>query len=182
MNKKKGPWLVGDSIEKYRNAWLDVCEDQVVQPNGDAGIFATVRVKPGVSVLAIDEYEEVYLTAEYRYAIEQESIEVVSGGVEVDESTAETARRELREELGIEAETWIDLGMVHPMTSMLYAPAQLFLAKKLSFFPPDPDASEIIRIVKVKLSEAVRMVIDSEITHAPSCVLILKVGHLMGKA
>ena len=83
------------------------------------------------------------------------------------------------EELGIEAETWIDLGVVHPMTSMLYAPAQLFLAKKLSFFQPDPEASEIIRLVKVKLSEAVRMVIESEITHAPSCVLILKASHVL---
>ena len=180
MNKKKGPWLVGDSIERYRNAWLDVREDQVVQPNGEAGLFATIRVKPGVSVLAIDEQDHVYLTSEYRYAIEQESVEVVSGGVEVDEPPAETARRELREELGIEAETWIDLGVVHPMTSMLYSPAQLFVAKKLSFFQPDPEASEIIRIVKVKLSEAVRMVIESEITHAPSCVLILKAS-LIGK-
>ena len=74
MHRKKGPWLVGDSIQKYKSEWLDVCEDQVIQPNGQAGQFATVRIRPGVSVLAIDDDYGVYLTAEYRYALEQESI------------------------------------------------------------------------------------------------------------
>ena len=179
MTKTKGPWLVGDSIRKYKNGWLDVVEDQIIHPNGQAGSFTTIRIKPGVSVLAIDDEHDVYLTAEYRYAIEQESIEAVSGAIEPDETPAETARRELREELGIEAETWIDLGVVHPLTSLLYSPAQLFVAKKLSFSEPDPDESEIIRLVKMKLSDAVNMVIESKITHAPSCVLILKASHVM---
>ncbi len=179
MHRRKGPWLVGDTVQKYKNAWLDVCEDQVIQPNGKAGLFATVRVKPGVSVLAIDDDHEVYLTAEYRYALEQESIEVVSGAIDGDETPVEAARRELREELGIEAETLIDLGVVHPLTSMLYSPAQLFVAKKLSFFGPNPDESEVIRLVKIKLGDAVSMVMESKITHAPSCVLILKASHAL---
>ena len=179
MHRKKGPWLVGDTTQKYKNAWLDVCEDQVIQPNGQTGLFATVRIRPGVSVLAIDDDLEVYLTAEYRYALEQESIEVVSGGIDGDETPVDSARRELREELGIEAETFIDLGVVHPLTSMLYSPAQLFVAKKLSFFEPNPDESEIIRLVKMKLSDAVSMVMESKITHAPSCVLILKANHAL---
>jgi len=179
MHRKNGPWLVGDSIQKYKSAWLDVCEDQVIQPNGHAGLFTTIRIRPGVSVLAIDDDHDVYLTAEYRYAIEQESIEVVSGGIDGDETPVDAARRELREELGIEAETLLDLGVVHPLTSMLHSPAQLFVAKKLSFFKPNPDESEIIRLVKMKLSDAVSMVIESKITHAPSCVLILKASHVL---
>src|SRR6266498_1954935 len=118
MNRSKGPWQVEASMQKYKSEWLDVCEDSVIQPNGKAGSFATVWMSPGVSVLAINEDDEVYLTSEYRYAIEQESIEVVSGAIDGNELPGAAARRELREELGIVAERWVDVGTVHPLTSI----------------------------------------------------------------
>ena len=90
-------------------------------------------------------------------------------------------RRELREELGIESERWLTLGEVHPLTSMLLAPARLFIARGLSFFEPQPQGAESIRAIKLKLSEAVRMVMESEINHAPSCVLILKASHFLNQ-
>jgi 8-oxo-dGTP pyrophosphatase MutT (NUDIX family) len=176
---RKGPWQIEASNQKYKSAWLEVTEDRVIKPNGEAGSFATVKLKPGVSVLAIGDDDQVYLTSEYRYAIEQKSIEVVSGATEADETPEMAARRELREELGIEAESWVDLGTVDPLTSILRSPARLFLAKELSFFEPQADDSEIIEMVQMKLNEAVNMVMDSKITHAPSCVLILKAHHLL---
>lgn len=181
MNRTKGPWIVKATIQKYKSEWLDVCEDKVIQPNGKSGSFATIKISPGVSVLAVNEEREVYLTSEYRYAIEQESIEVVSGAIDGRESPQTAARRELREELGIEAERWFEVGMVHPLTSMIHAPATLFIATGLSFFESEPQAAEIIRMVRVKLSEAVRMVMESEIKHAPSCVLILKASHFLNE-
>ena len=181
MNRIKGPWIVKATTQKYKSEWLDVCEDKVIQPNGKSGSFATIKISPGVSVLAVNEEREVYLTSEYRYAIEQESIEVVSGAIDGSELPLTAARRELREELGIVAERWFEVGTVHPLTSMIHAPATLFIASGLSFFESEPQAAEIIRMVRVKLSEAVRMVMESEIKHAPSCVLILKASHFLNE-
>lgn len=176
---RKGPWQVEASSQKYKNAWVEVTEDKVIRPNGDPGTFATVKLKPGVSILAIGDDDEVYLTSEYRYAIEQPSLEVVSGAIEADETPEMAAKRELKEELGIEAGSWVDLGTVNPLTSILHSPARLFLARELSFFEPQTEDSEIIELVTMKLNEAVKMVMDSKITHAPSCVLILKASHLL---
>jgi 8-oxo-dGTP pyrophosphatase MutT (NUDIX family) len=179
MKRMKGLWLVEETIQRYKSAWLEVCEDKVIRPDGQAGSFATVKMKPGVSVLAVDEDAEVYLTSEFRYAVERDSIEVVSGAIDEDELPPVAARRELREELGIEAAEWVGLGSVDPLTSIIHSPASLFLARKLSFVEPERESTETIRVVKVKLSEAVRMVMESEITHGPSCVLILKTNHLL---
>lgn len=181
MDRTRGLWIVQSSIRKYKSEWVDVCQDRVIQPNGQPGTYDTIKLRPGISVLAVDEEHEVYLTSEYRYAIEAESIEVVSGGVDDSESAAAAARRELREELRIEAERWENLGAIHPLTSMLIAPASLFLARSLRFFEPEAQGAEIIRLVKVKLSEAVRMVMESVINHAPSCVLILKANHFLSQ-
>lgn len=179
MTRMKGLWLVEESVQKYKNAWLELSEDKVVRPDGKAGTFATVRMRPGVSVLAMNDEGYVYLTSEYRYAVERESIEVVSGGIDEDEPPPVAARRELREELGIEAAQWIDLGLVDPFTSAIHSPTTLFLARQLSLVEPEPEGTEDIRVLKVHLSEAVRMVMESEITHGPSCVLILKTYHFL---
>src|SRR6185369_6633652 len=172
--QKKGPWTVKQSTNRFKNEWLELLEDEVIRPDQELGTFATIRVRPGVSVLAIDDDLNAYLTAEYRYAIEEESVEVVSGAIEVDEPPLVAATRELREELGIVSESIMSLGMVHPLTSMLHSPAHLFLARNLSFVQASPESVELIRLVKVPFAKAVSMVMDSEIKHAPSCVLILK--------
>lgn len=177
MKRTKGPWLVEETVQRYQSSRLEVYEDIVIAPNGQSGTFATATMKPGVSVLALDD--QVYLTREFRYAIERESIEVVSGAIDDDELALSAARRELREELGIKASEWIELGSVDPFTSIIHSPASLFLARGLSFVEPDCDDTEIIQVVKVKLSEAVRMVMESEITHGPSCILILKTNHFL---
>lgn len=179
MSRTKGPWLVEETVQKYKNAWLELSEDKVVRPDARSGTFATVRMKPGVSVLAMDEVGQVYLTSEYRYAVERESIEVVSGGIDESELPLVAAARELREELGIEAAQWISLGQVDPFTSAIHSPAALFLATKLSLFTAEPEGTELIDVLKVDLNEAVRMVMESEITHGPSCVLILKTYHFL---
>ena len=179
MARMKGPWMVEKTVQRYKSAWLEVFEDKVIRPDGESGSFATVSLKPGVSVLALDEDEQVYLTSEYRYAIERESIEVVSGAVDQDETPPAAARRELREELGIEASQWVDLGSVDPFTSMINSPASLFFARDLRFVETEREGTEIIRVIKVKLNDAVRMVMQSEITHGPSCVLILKTDHFL---
>jgi ADP-ribose pyrophosphatase len=177
MVRRKGPWTVEESAEVYRTPWVEVVEDKVVRPDGMPGLFTTVRIRPGVSVLALDEEGFVHLTSEYRYAVERESVEVVSGGVEDGETPLDAAKRELREELGLEAREWTDLGPVDPFTSIVLSPARLFLARGLTHGREEREGTEVISVLRVPLPEAVGMVERGEITHGPSCVLILK-AHL----
>lgn len=174
MPFSKGPWTVNNTDLRYKSEWVEVSEDQIIRPGFYEGTFTVVRMKRGVSVLAIDADDSVYLTREYRYAVEQDSVEVVSGAIDGDETEEEAGRRELKEELGIVANEWIAMGLVHPMTSQLNAPAHLFVARDLRFEDPQPDASEMIETMKMPMAEAMNLVMESKITHAPSCVLILK--------
>lgn len=175
--KKNGPWTIKSSNTKYQNAWIEVTEDKVIQPNGDAGIFGTVKMVPGISVLPIDKQGNVYLTKEFRYVLQKESLEVVSGGIEPNEEPIAACRRELKEELGISAKNIVDLGVTNPFTSAILSPAYLFLAQDLTFGHALPDVTEIIEMVKLPFEEAIKKVLDSEIHHGPSGLLLLKAYH-----
>lgn len=174
MTIKHGPYTVVSSRKIYENPWISVREDHVKKPDGSDGLFGVVTMQPGVSVLAVDSRNEAYLVNEYAYALGTNSIEVVSGGIDQGETPLEAAKRELKEESGLEAEEWIDLGTVNPFTSIVESPSYLFLAKKLKEGTRSLENGEFLEVLKVPMEKAVEMVMQSKITHGPSCALILK--------
>jgi len=171
-----GPWKILKTDWIHQDPWVQVQQDEVIRPDGLPGTFTIVHIKPGVCVLALNTDGTVYLTEEFHYAIGKKTIECVSGGRDEGESVLQTAQRELREELGIEADEWQDLGRVDPFTTCLLSPTQLFLARQLRFVRANPEGTEQIRRVAMPFSDALRLVMEGHITHAPSAALILKVA------
>ena len=181
MPRKNGPWTIEATERKFRNELIELNEDRVIKPDGSPGTYATVKLKDGVQVLAVDGEGGAYLAREFRYALGRADVETVGGGVDEGEELVEAARRELREELGIEAEEFTELGTLHLTTSLVDSRSTLFLARRLRFTEKEPDRSERIETVKLTFDEAVRRALDGRITHASSCVLILRARqHLQG--
>lgn len=177
--QKHGLWTIKERQLKYSNPWVKVYEDQVIRPDGKEGSHVFFDLKKGSAVLPIDEEGYVYLTKEFHYGVGRETIEVVAGGLEPGETPLQTAKRELREELGITAKEWIDLGRVYRFTTYMDNPSWLFLAKKLTFARPELDASETVKVVKVKFEEALQMVMDGRIDNSMSVILMLKAARYL---
>ncbi len=177
--KKHGPWKIVASKEIYRDRWLTLRKDDVIRPDGLPGTYSVATLMPGICVLAVDDQEQAFLTEEFHYGVGRTTLEAVSGGIEEGEDPTETAQRELAEELGIVAESWQDLGSVDPLTGSMVSPARLYLARKLTFGTAACEGTEQIRCVQMPLAEAVERVLNSQITHGPTCVLILKAAWLM---
>ncbi len=169
-----GPWNIVERHEVYRDPWIHLHKDDVVRPDGKPGTFSVVHLKPGVTVLAVDDNGQAYLTEEFHYGVGRVTLEAVSGGIEEGEDALGTARRELKEELGIEAAGWQDLGSCDPFTSSIVSPTRLYLATQLTLGEQELEGTELIRRVAVPLADAVAMTMDGRISHAPSGLLILK--------
>ncbi|MFK7820327.1 MAG: NUDIX domain-containing protein [Planctomycetaceae bacterium] len=172
--KQHGPWQIVESNEKYRDPWVTLTRDEVVRPDGKPGSYVVVTLKPGVCVLAVDDENNAYLTREFHYGVGCVTLEAVSGGIDGNEEPLVAAKRELQEEIGIEAAKWTDLGSTDPFTANVVSPTRMFLAEDLTFVETDPEGTELIECVKLPFDEVVERVMDGTITHSPSCLTILK--------
>jgi 8-oxo-dGTP pyrophosphatase MutT (NUDIX family) len=179
--KQHGPWKIKSSEVKYKNPWIEVRQDEVIRPDGGDGMFGTVKVKNGASVLALDADGYVYLVKQFQYGFGIETIEVVSGGMDGIENSIVAAKRELEEEVGIIAGEWIDLGMAMALPTYTHHEQRLYLARDITHVKAHHDDTETIILEKVEFDEAVRMVMDGRIIDAYSCVLILKAAKYLGK-
>jgi ADP-ribose pyrophosphatase len=174
-----GPWKILESREVYADHYVQVELDKVIRPDEQPGQHVVVQMKVGVCVVPLDDRGWVHLTSEFHYAIGRISLEGVSGGIEPGEDPLETAKRELREELGLVAQTWQTLVKLDPYTTIIRSPVQLYLATGLSQAEAEPEGTELIEIVSLPLQQAIQMIHQGEITHAPTCVALLLAASLI---
>lgn len=178
-HKQYGPWTILNSKTLYKNPWIKVVEDNVIQPDGKKGTYTTVYMLPGVSILPVDDEGNVYLTEEFRYAYKQTCTETISGGVEEGETHLETAKRELEEESGLKAKEFIYVGELNPFTSIIHSRHYLYIAKDLSNGEKHLEGTEVVQIKKVPLQTALKWVKTGKITHAATIVLLYTYEHML---
>jgi 8-oxo-dGTP pyrophosphatase MutT (NUDIX family) len=167
------PWRTIASEQVYDNPWITVREDRVIRPDGEPGIYGVVHFKNiAVGVLAVEE-DHLYLVGQYRYALEKYSWEIPEGGCPEGEEPLRAARRELREETGLEAKRWRLLGEAYLSNSVADEYAVWFLATGLVPGERQPEGTERLDVRRVPLHEALEMALNAEITDALSLVAIL---------
>ena len=149
----KNPWQTLSSKMVYTNAWINVREDKVVTPNGDAEIYGVVEAKPAVGIVALTEDQSTYLVGQYRYTLNTYSWEVPEGGVEEGESLLEGAKRELHEETGITANKWTELGELYTSNCFTNERAYIFMAQDLNQSDAKPDSTEQLEVKKIPFTQ-----------------------------
>ena len=138
------PWKTHSSRLVYENPWIRVREDKVTTPTGSDGIYGVVEFKHrAVGVVPIADNGDTWLVGQYRYAPDNYEWEIPEGGCPSDETPAETALRELREETGLDAgNIKLLLGDIQLSNSVSDERAWLFVATELTSGDMDPDETE----------------------------------------
>ena len=154
-------------------------EDAVRRPDGNPGIFGSVYIGAGASIVAIDRDRMCYLIREWKYPLNAYSLEVISGGQDGGEPIADCARRELAEEAGLHGGELIELGVMESITSIVKAPVHLYLALDVEQGAASPSCDEFLEVVRMPFSEAYAMAIDGRLQHAATVITILKAAILL---
>ncbi len=159
--------------ELYRNAWLSVEAHRIVHPSGAPGEHVLV-VTPQSCGIVVEDDGELLFARQPRFAAQGHVIEIVKGGAGAGELSLDSAKRELREELGITAGKWSDLGIVHEIPSIVEPPVALFVARELEYGVSEPAEEESITIVRLKIAAALDAAVSGEIDDAVTIAALFR--------
>jgi 8-oxo-dGTP pyrophosphatase MutT (NUDIX family) len=174
------PWTTLSSEIKYDNPWITVTEHQVMNAAQSPGIYGTVHFKNlAIGIVPVDRDGFTWLVGQYRYPLEKYSWEIPEGGGKLKVPPLESAKRELKEETGLEANAWELILEMHLSNSVTDERALVYLATDLTEGNATPDEDEVLAIRKVSLRDALQMVERGEITDSISVAALLKIGRLL---
>ncbi len=171
-------WKIISQKSILRAEFFSVKEIEFESNTGKRKIHHEAERTPVVSVFPLTNKYEIYLVSQYRYSLNKTSLEAVAGYIKKKETTIDAAKRELKEETGIEAQSIEEIARIQMAGSVFKGAINLFLAKGLEMGDNNLDDDEEISVVKMPLSVAVEKVMIGEINHSASMIGILMLDKL----
>lgn len=181
MSERDDPgWFETLSSETtHEGALSRVRVDSVRTPQGEVMEREIVEHNDAVGIVAFTPTGEVVLLRQYRHAVGGEILEIPAGKIDVDgESPLETARRELREETGLEAGELELLTVFRNSAGWTDEKTHVYLARNVAQvglpdgFEPTGEEAEM-EIVRLPYEDAVAAVRDGTITDAKTIIGLL---------
>lgn len=175
INENHNPWKTLSTEVRYDNPWIQIRHSEVINPSGNPGIYGLVHFKNlAIGIIPLDQDNNTWIVGQYRYAIDRYSWEIPEGGGKLDKDPLESAKRELLEECGIEANSWSLLMEMHLSNSATNEHSLVYVARDLSFTQAQPEDTEELGLRKLPFEELYQMVMNGIITDAITVAAVLK--------
>lgn len=170
------------SEKTYQGKVFYVTKDTAQLEDGQLVQRDVVHHSGGVCVVPLTKNNTVLMVKQFRYPMQQVTLEIPAGKLEPGENPAECGRRELREEVGRTCGKYTSLGTLFPTPAYDTEIIHMYLAQKLSEpEAQDLDEEEFLDITELPLEEAVQMVLRGEIPDAKTQIALLKTYILLQK-
>ena len=174
-------WKTLSSRPVYENPWTSVREDIAEMPNGKTTVYGVVECGHCVGVLPFIDDRHVVLVRQYRYVFgENNRWEMPTGGVNPSEALIEAAHRELREEVGYEADELEEISTYYTSKSILQEIAHLYIGRKLMQVQAVPDETEFLEVEIFPFDRVLQMVLESEIRDSMTILAVLYAARQLG--
>ena len=175
--ERPAPMTVIASREMYRTRWMRLREDTVRYPDGDHAPYGVVERGDYVLVLA-RHGEDLLLVRQYRHPIGRWFWEFPSGSCARGETDVESARRELEEETGWQADDYEVVGRLHEAAAYADHSFAVVRARLRRQGAPRLDREEVgMEAELVSPARLRRMILDGELQDAPSLAAMYLLEH-----
>ena len=174
IDEVTNPWTILSSKEIYENPWIALTEHQVLNPAGGKGIYGVVHFHN--LAIGVVPYEDgmIWMVGQYRFPLEAYSWEIPEGGGPLGIDPLDSAKRELKEETGLEAAEYRKLFEMDLSNSVSDEKAVVYIATGLTQGEAAPEDTEDLAVRKMSLDEAYAKVERQEIRDSLTVTAILK--------
>ncbi len=159
----------------YSGKIVTLRKDQARLENGQEALREVVEHPGGVCVLALEEDNTTYIVRQFRYPFSLVTTELPAGKLDGPEDPEKAARRELSEEVGVEAESLVYLGGMLASPGFCTEVLHVFLARGLRHGASHPDEDEFLTAQRVPFSDLYDRVMKGEIVDMKTVCAVLKV-------
>ena len=135
----------------FEGKFLKVRRDLARLPDGATATREFVMHPGAAAMVPIGGDERILVERQFRYAMGQMYVEIPAGKIDAGETSIQTARRELLEETGYEAQQWGVLTRIHPAIGFSDEVMDISLARDLSLRERAMDVDEFLEIEWVTL-------------------------------
>lgn len=166
--------MIESSRTMFQGRILEVNVERVRLPNGRTADLEIAHHPGGAAIVALDSNGRVCLLRQYRHAAQGWIWELPAGKIDHHEPPIETARRELAEEAGMTAGSWLSLGGILSSPGVFTEIVHLFLARELTPIPATPEEHEVFAITWMPWQQAVQMAESGQIEDGKSVSGLLR--------
>lgn len=153
--------------------------DRARLENGKDVSREVVEHPGGVAVLAMENDGTVYTVRQFRYPFARVVEELPAGKLDGPEDHEKAARRELSEEVGVEADELRYLGCLLASPGFCTEVLHMYFARGLRHGESHPDEDEFLSVERLPFDVLYRRVMAGEITDAKSVAIVLKVKEIL---
>ncbi len=140
--------------------------ENVTLLNGVVAEVDVIRHPGAAAIVPFSQQDTLLMIRQYRHATGGFIWEIPAGTMDPGESAIDCAKRELIEETGFSAETWMRLGEITPLPAYSDERIHIFGATDLTPQKQRLDQDEILDAHEVPFDDALKMIRDNKIQDA----------------
>jgi len=157
----------------YEGKILSVRIDTVELPDKKYSKREIVEHPGAVAIVPITDDGQLVLVKQFRKATESVLLEIPAGKLELNENPYDCAKRELKEETGLDAEKVEQMLEYFSSPGFTNEKVRIFIASGVISGEANPEDDEYIDIVKVNIDEALKMIDNGIIKDGKTIIGIL---------
>lgn len=162
------------SEEFYKGELLHVYKDRAVLPDGSESDREWIRHPGACAIVPVFENGDIMLIQQYRYPPKQIFLEVPAGKIDPGEEQLKTAKRELKEETGLQAEKYAYIGHFYPCIGYSDEVIHIYAAWGLELNTSDADHDEFVENERVPFREAMELVRQGYINDGKTVICLTR--------
>jgi len=164
----------------YNGIIVNIRRDIAELQNGSKANREVVEHPGGVGIVPVTNDNKVLMVRQFRYPMGKEVLEIPAGKLEEGENPFECAMRELSEETGCTAGSFIDLGESYPSPGFCTEILHIYLAMDLQHGDMHLDEDELLGVEPVAIDKLIDKIMANELPDGKSIIGIMKAKKYLG--